>query len=137
MSHVQRVCALCLVGLVVGCGGSGSLSTANSGPLPPHEGTLVQFPDGRGLVEVVKKSGKAPITAEVSFYFYQNAYKPFENGPEAGFLVIDQKRRVSLQADGDALVTPTGPVLFANKDVDGVLSIELDGEPIQIPLGLR
>lgn len=137
MSTALRACGCCVLALLVGGGCSDAPSTANPGEPPPHGGRLVFFRDGTGLIEVVKKEGTDPMTAEVSFYFFKEAYTPYEPTPESGVLVIDGTRKVSLQADGDALVTPTGPVLFADQDVDGVLSVELDGETRQIPLGLR
>jgi hypothetical protein len=140
----QLPCRLCTLGylitlgLIFGCVGCGGrVSTANPGPPPPHGGRLILLPDGTGLIEVVKKKGTAPMTGEVSFYFFKDAYTPYEPAPESGILVIDDQRKVPLQADGDALVTSTGPVLFGDDDVDGVLSVELDGEPRQIPLGIR
>jgi hypothetical protein len=128
-----------MLGLVFGCiGCGGGVSTANPGPTPPHGGRLVRLPDGAGLIEVVKKKGTAPLTGEVSFYIYKDAYTPCDSAPETGLLVIDDQRKVSLQADGDALVTPTGPLLFGDEEeVDGVLCIELDGEARQIRLGIR
>src|SRR6516162_7529208 len=111
MSAGLRLCTLCFLGLVVGCGRG--ISTADPGPEPPHGGTLVVLPDGSGVVEVVKKKGDSPITSEVAFYFFKDAsYTPFDPAPESGVLVIDAKWKVSLEADGDALITPTGPVLF-------------------------
>jgi hypothetical protein len=126
------------LGLVVACGCSRSQLTADPGEPPPHGGKLIFIPDGTALIEVVKKQGAAPITAEVSFYFYkEGGYEPYEPAPQSGVLVIDEKHKVPLQTDGNALVTPTGPVLFEGNDVDGVLSVELNGELRQIPLGLR
>jgi hypothetical protein len=98
---------------------------------------LVSFPDGTGLVEIVRKSGPEPINSEVSFYFFTDAWTPYEPAPTAGVLVMGDGRKVSLHGDGEALVTPPGPVLFADGEVDGVLRVELDGETMQIPLGVR
>jgi len=137
MSPGLRVSRFWFMALVVGCGCNRSLSTADPGDPPPHGGRIVRFADGSGFIEVVKKEGPAPITAEVSFYFFKNAYTPYEPEPGSGVLMIDEKRRVPLRAEGDALVTPTGPVLFADQEVDGVLSIELGGKSRQVPLGMR
>jgi hypothetical protein len=123
---------------VVLCGGCGrTASTDDPGPAPPHGGRLVFFPDGSGLVEVVKKEGAEPTTAEVSFYFYRDGFNPFDPAPESGTLVIDEKENVPLESDGEGLRTPAGPILFGNREVDGVLKVELDGEAITIPLGIR
>ncbi len=124
-------------GFVAGCG-SGGVSTKNAGIEPPHDGLLVPLPDGKSWVEIVKKEGSAPITSEVAFYFYRNGnYDPFENPPESGVLEIDSKRKVNLQLEEDALVTPSGAVLFANRPVEGALLVELEGREMKIMLGLR
>ena len=139
MSSAFRFCGFCLLGLmvIVGCGGCGGISTADPGPPPPHGGTLVVLPDGTCLIEVVKKKGNEPITAEVTFYFYKDAYTPYDPAPTSGILILDDQRQVSLQIDGDALVTPSGPALFGDEEVNGVLSVEFDGEARQIPLRVR
>lgn len=136
MGPVTKLCFPSLLCLMLGCG-SESLSTADSGTPPPHEGELVPIVNSKGLIEVVKKTGKAPIESEVSFYFYQDQkYTPFDALPEKGTFEFNN-RKVELTANDDALVTPKGPVLFANRDVEGVLTVELDGEAKRIPIGLR
>ena len=137
MSPRLRICAFWFLGLMVCCGCGRKISTADPGEPPPHGGKLIFFPDGTALIEVVKKEGPPPITAEVSFYFFKDGYVPYEPAPQAGVLIISEKLKVPLQAQGEALVTPSGSALFEGNDVDGVLSVELDGETRQIPLGLR
>ena len=137
-----RIGLVCLFGLVAGCG-KGVPDTSKEATPPPHGGTLAFFQDskGRGVIEVVKKQGTTPISAEVSFFFYQadDNFTPYESIPEKGVLVLDAKRTITLQLDGDegALVTPSGPVLFGNRDVEGELKFEIDGEPKVILLGVR
>jgi hypothetical protein len=90
-------------------------------------------------VEVVKKaatSGKGPVTAEVSFYFLKDMSTPLSSPPTTGTLTVG-KKKVILKADGEALVTPDGPPLFPKGDVDGTLTVSLDGKETTIPLGLR
>jgi hypothetical protein len=139
MIKVARAAALLLFGILIGCGG-GAPSTSNPGPPPPHGGNLIALPGAKGYVEIVKKevpSGKAPLTAEVSFYFLKgDGTTPASPAPSVGTLRVGNKD-VALKAAGDGLVTPSGPPLFANGDVDGVLSVELDGKPMKIPLGVR
>jgi hypothetical protein len=138
MSPGLRVLSFCsLLGLLFSGGCSSKISTADPGPPPPHGGTIVFFPDRSGVVEVVKKDGKEPMISEVSFYFFADAWTPYEPAPESGVLVLSDERTISLKADGDALVTPPGPPLFADGDVDGVLRVTIDGETRQIPLGVR
>jgi hypothetical protein len=113
--------------------------TSNPGTPPPHSGNLIVLPGGKGYVEVVKKSGvsgKAPVTGEVAFYFLKDMSTPFSPAPSSGTLTVG-KKKVSLKSEGDALVTPEGPPLFAKGDVDGALSVELDGKETTIPLGIR
>jgi hypothetical protein len=122
---------------LVGCGGGPDLS--DPGPPPPHGGNLVRLPANAGYVEVVKKPGSSattPMTGEVSFYFLKDASTPISPAPSSGTLTVG-KKKVALKPEGDALVTPEGPALFPKGDVDGVLTVELDGKPVNIPMGVR
>jgi hypothetical protein len=119
-----------------GC--SKALSTDDPGDPPPHDGALIFLPGEGGIVEIVKKTGSEPMTAELYFYFYKDRnFNPFEPAPKTGVLVLADEQKIQLKADDDALVTPAGPALFADRPVDGVLSVELDGEKVNIPLGVR
>ena len=132
----HAVCIL-LAALLTGCG-QGSL-TSDPGTPPPHGGKLVKLPGGQGYVEVVKKavtSSKESTSGEAAFYFLKDMTDPYSPAPSSGTLTVG-KKKVTLKSEGDALVTPTGPPLFAKSDVDGILSVDLDGKPISIPLGVR
>jgi hypothetical protein len=140
MPRIMRLTGLFLLGLVTGCGG-GPPSTSDPGTPPPHQGNLVRILGGKGLVEIVQKkavSATEPMTGEVSFYFLKDdGQTPIAPAPAAGTLEVGQKK-VALKPQGDALVTPSGPPLFAKTDgVDGVLKVELDGQSLAIPLGVR
>ncbi len=138
MVRIARAGCLVFLGVLAGCGGSAP-STSDSGPPPPHKGNLIAIPGGMGYVEVVKKevSESSPVGAEVSFYFLKDDGKtPFSPSPGSGTLAIG-KKKVDLKAEGDGLVTPDGPPLFLKGGVDGILSVELDGKSINIPLGVR
>jgi hypothetical protein len=90
-------------------------------------------------VEVVKKQGssaKAPMAGEVSFYFLKDTSTPISPAPTAGTLTVG-KRVIALKSEGDSLVTPEGPPLFPKGDVDGTLSVELSGKPVNVPMGVR
>jgi hypothetical protein len=137
MIRISRTACFLLAAVLTGCG-QGSL-TSNPGTPPPHGGNLVKLPGGQGYVEVVKKaiaSSKEPASSEATFYFLKDMTDPYSPAPSSGTLTIG-KKKVTLKNEGDALVTPSGPPLFAKGDVDGVLSVELDGKPISIPLGVR
>jgi hypothetical protein len=140
MSRIARIGCLIVLGLTTGCGG-GPPSTSDPGTPPPHQGTIVRIPGGKGYVEVVQKkatSATAPMTGEVSFYFLkEDGTTPAAPAPTAGILEAGQKK-ITLKLEGDALVTPGGPPLFAKTGgVDGILSVELDGKTVTIPLGVR
>ena len=124
----------------IGCGG-GPPSTSNSGTPPPHQGNLVRVPGGKGYVEVVQKkagAATAPIAGEVTFYFLQeDGTTPVSPAPSTGTLAVG-KRTITLKPEGEGLATPNGQPLFAKTGgVNGVLSVELDGKPVTIPLGVR
>jgi hypothetical protein len=98
------------------------------------------MPGAKGYVEVVQKPATSPktsMTGEVSFYLLkEDGSTPVSPAPTTGTLAVG-KKTVTLQPEGDGLTTPNGPPLFANGGLDGVLSVELDGKPVNIPLGVR
>jgi hypothetical protein len=140
MFRIMRIAGFFLLGLAMGCAG-GAPSTSDPGTPPPHQGNLVRLLGGKGFVEIVQKKAASPtepITGEVSFYFLKgDGQTPIAPAPTAGTLEVGQKK-VALKPQGDALVTPSGPPLFAKTGgVDGTLKVELDGQPLAIPLGVR
>jgi len=128
-----------IIGMLIGCGG-GRPSTSNPGTSPPHQGSLIKIPGGQGFVEVVQKKAESPtstMAGEVSFYFLKDDMTPVSPAPTAGSLQVG-KQKIALKPEGDALVTPNGPPLFAKSvGVDGVLSVELAGTSVNLPLGVR
>ncbi len=143
MRFAKLTACLCLLSLIVGCGGG--LRELDPGDPAPHGGEMILLRDDRGVIEVVKKKvTEQPVTAEVSFYFYKDPkenggkpYGPWDSVPESGVLLIGKNQKVDLVVADDALVTPTGPALFAKREVDGELSIKIDGETMLIPLEVR
>ncbi len=98
------------------------------------------MPGGKGYLEVVQKkatSPSTPMTGEVSFYFLkEDGSTPFSPAPTSGSLTVG-KNKVALQSEGEGLATPSGAPLFPTGALDGILSVELDGKPVTIPLGVR
>jgi hypothetical protein len=143
MLVASRIACLCILPLTIGCGGG--LRELDPGDPPPHGGEMILLRDDKGAVEVVKKTvTEQPVTAEVSFYFYKDPkenggkpYGPWDSVPESGVLLVGKNQKVNLVVADDALVTPTGPALFAKKEIGGELSITIDGETILIPLEVR
>jgi len=136
MIRMGRVGTLIIMSLFTGCGGD-SL-TSNPGTPPPHGGSIINLPGGKGYVEVVKKdigSSKNSVTGEVTFYFLKDMSTSYSPAPGTGTLTVG-KKKVILNAEGEALVTPNGPPLFAKGDPDGTLSVELDGRTVNVPLGV-
>lgn len=121
-----------------GCGG-GLPDTSNAGTPPPHQGTLLRMPGGAGFIEIVQQKAASPkstMTGEVTFYFLREDGKPLTPAPTGGTLTVG-KKKVALKAEGDGLTTPSGPALYPKGGIDGELSVELDGKPRVIPLGVR
>jgi hypothetical protein len=115
-------------------------SSNDPGPPPPHGGSIINLPNGAGIVEVVTKpapKGTASVTSELALYFYKDAFTPYSPAPNTGTLTLGPAKKVTLNADGGGLVTPPGPPLFANGEVDGSVTVDLDGKAQTIPLGLR
>jgi hypothetical protein len=139
MTTLKHVSCPLIIGMLVGCGG-GPPSTSNPGTSPPHQGNLIRIPGGQGFVEVVQKKAESPtstMTGEVSFYFLKDDMTPVSPAPTTGSLEVG-KQKVALKPEGDSLVTPNGPPLFAKSaGVDGVLSVELAGKSVNLPLGVR
>lgn len=139
MNQTIRVGVSLILGAATGCGGASRLP--DGGPPPPHQGNLVRLPGSKQYVEVVQKkagSPTTPMTGEVSFYFLnEDGTTPISPAPTNGSLEVG-KKKIALKPEGDALVTPSGPPLLARSaGVDGVLSVELDGKTVNVPLGLR
>jgi len=106
---------------------------------PPHDGLIVELPDGGGFVEVVQKkptSSKGPLDKELSFYFLKDMTTPLAPSPSSGTLTIG-KKSVELRADGEALVTPPGPPLFYQGDLGGILKVDIAGTSKDVPLRVR
>jgi hypothetical protein len=130
------VCLLALA-LLHGCGGA-SL-TSNPGTPPPHGGRLIKLPGGQGYLEVVTDNPGAlnsKAADKIAFYFLKDMTTPFSPSPTAGTLVIG-KKKTALNSEGDALTLPNSSSVLGKRDIDGVLSVELDGKSINIPLGVR
>jgi hypothetical protein len=128
---------LLALALLYGCG-QASL-TSNPGTPPPHGGRLINLPGGQGYLEVVTDNHGAlnsKVTDKVAFYFLKDMTTPFSPPPTSGTLTIG-KKKVVLSADGDALSVPDSSSVFGKRDIDGVLSVELDGKSMNIPLGVR
>ena len=137
MSKRTIFLAICLTSLLAMSGCGPKIQTDDPGPPPPHGGRLIPFADKSGVLEVVRKEGSEPMTGEVSFYFYLEGFTPFDPAPEAGIFVLANDQTISLESNGEGLATPQGPILFPDREVDGTLTVELDGEKRVIPLGVR
>lgn len=143
MQITRRIAFACLTLQMIGCGGG--LRELDPGDPAPHGGEMILMRDDRGVIEVVKKNvTEQPVTAELSFYFYKDPkenggkpYGPWDSVPESGVLLIGKNQKIDLVVSDDALVTPTGPALFAKKEIGGELSIKIDGETMLIPLEVR
>ena len=138
MSTRFRVCFFLSLVLILGC--ESENPTSNPGTPPPHGGNLVNLAGGKGFVEIVHKpttDKKANVSEEVSFYFLKTMETPYSPAPTSGTFDVKKKKKVTLLAQGGALVTPPGPALCPGREVDGELTVELNGESIRIPLGVR
>ncbi len=139
MPRIARAGYPLVLGILIGCGG-GPPSTSNTGTPPPHDGKLVKLPGGKEYVEVVQKtpaSAGSPLTGELTFYFLkEDGTTPISPSPSTGTLEVGNKS-ITLKPDGDALATPNGPPLFPKGGLDGILSVDLDGKPVKVPLGVR
>jgi hypothetical protein len=122
-----RVVAPCVLALLIGCGSGGSPRLDESGPGTPHGGELIPMPGGKGFVEIVAKGKGA------SFYFLKDASTPFSPAPTAGVLNVGSKK-ITLKSEGEGLAVPDGTAAFVKGTADGILSVELDGKPVNIPL---
>ncbi|MDG3004865.1 hypothetical protein [Paludisphaera mucosa] len=138
MTRFIAGCLVCLgLAATPGCG-SGAPSTDDPGTPAPHKGSVIPLPGG-GFLEVVKTeaaSPRAPVEKEGAFYFLKDMETPMSPAPKAATLAVG-KKKIELQVDGEALVTPPGPPIFPKGGLDGVLAVEIDNQPRNIPLGIR
>jgi hypothetical protein len=117
-----------MLALLIGCGGPGGAPKLDeSGPAPPHGGEMIRMPGGKGFVEVVTKGGST------AFYFLKDAETPLSPAPKTAVLTVGSKK-VTLKSQGEALAVPDGPSPFPKGVVDGILSVELDGKSVNVPL---
>ena len=125
---------------MIGCGG-GPPSTSNPGTPPPHGGNLIKLPGGKEFVEVVQKtaaSATAPMTGEVTFYFLkEDGTTPISPAPSTGTLDGRQAERSPSSPKGMGSPPRTGRPCSPRPGLDGILSVELDGKPVKLPLGVR
>lgn len=80
LSRISRVGPCCVL-LVLSCalGGCGGSSPSLESAPPPHQGSMISLPDGKGSVEVVKKTVDASsktTSGEVAFHFLQSGNAP-------------------------------------------------------------
>ena len=133
---VSRVLAGLALACIPACGPS-KVDTSYAGKEPPHQGELVPLPGAKGYVEVVAKPGAGKTGPEYSFYFLKENYQEFSPAPSTGTLKVGKATATLKPGDGGALVTPPGQGVPAKAGLDGDLSVELDGKPVVIPLGVR
>ena len=138
MTMLSRALAFTALCMLAGCDG-GAPSTSNAGTPPPHNGTLVDLPAGGGFVEVVKKPlpKGTSVADEVTFYFLKSMTKPITPAPTAGTLTVGKGKVLTLVAKDGGLATPAGPSLLAGGEIEGTLSVEIDGKKLSIPMGVR
>jgi len=77
------------VGILIGSGGGSSIS--HPGTPPPHGGVLLEMPDGKGYIEVVKKpvgDKETSVVSEVTFYLLRDMSTPFSPAPTTGTLTV-------------------------------------------------
>ncbi len=139
MTRSMVPCCFLMIVLLAGCGNPG-LSTSDPGKPLPHGGTPVSLPGGKGFVEVVKKADvprEGNVVGEVQFFFLNEDFSPNEAKPTSGSLAVNKGTVITLLVKDGGLATPAGKPLFAGKDPDGLLTAEVDGKTLAVPLGLR
>ena len=139
-------CAWPLLAIVaIGCD-SGPVGPP-SGPSfsPPHGGNFVDLPEKKGSVEIVRNDvSKKNVGSESEFalyFFGPDHTTPLSPPPKSGTLSLNTPKgtkTVALQSKGDALVSPPAPAMLGGHELEGELSIDLDGgQAVKVPLSIR
>jgi len=131
MTRIGWIALGLAVGLA-GCAGDGSHKV----PPPAHGGTLVELPDRKGHVEVVKRDAPGQAKAsQVVLYFLNSSSTPMDPPPTAATLKLRGGKPIDFKsAEGGSM--EAGPIPNLG-DLEGELTATIDGKPITVPLGRR
>lgn len=130
-----------LVGLLLGCGG-GTPSTIPT-TAPPHGGSLLNLPDGKGYVEIVIKPIKQGDKSQSEFQIYflgpdrNSALSP---APSVARLTVSLpvgEKTIELQPKDGVFLSPPAESLLNGHDLSGNLNVDLGSGPIKIEISNR
>ena len=139
MRRIRAATAL-LAGLLLGCGGPPStrLTTA-----PPHGGSLVDLPDGKGLAEIVTRAAKKGDATQSEFTVYflaSDRTTTLSPTPTTASLTISTpqgEKTVELKPWNEALISLPAASVLDGHDLDGTLNVEIGGQTVNVPIGGR
>ena len=127
--------------LISGCGGP---SISRPGPTSPHNGTLVDLPEGRGFAEVLKQpaSGKAG-QLKVVVYFLGPDRGPMTPAPSAVTIKgsATGNKPVKLEPPGAGDPANAGgfasPPMADRGELDLELAATVGGQAVTVPVSVR
>jgi len=124
-----------IVSLGIGCG-----SSNNSGPPTPHNGALVELPDRKGFLEIVKQaaSGKAG-RSQIVIHFLDRDRNPMSGAPTAATFKgqASGNKPVALKPmEGGAGGLISEPIAD-RAEIEGEMTATIDGSPVTVPIMIR
>lgn len=133
--NLWRPLVLILFMAILGCESNPTL-----GPRAPHGGTILPIPDKKGSIELVKKEveGQAEQVRFVVYFSGPND-KPLATAPTATTFTPTGKgaKPVQFKPTGNSDASMASDPFPNSEEIDGNLSVTIDGEPITIPVKIR
>ena len=130
---LPRPLACLVAAALAGCGGSPPPLT----PPSPHGGMMLDLPDGRGVVEVVRQEAPdQPGRSRLLVYFLDAGLKPMTPSPASATLKPKQPRGVTIELKpaADGLESPP---FEAPGGIEGELTATVGGKPTAVTIGIR
>jgi hypothetical protein len=147
MRLLTRPSILLLSGLLLGCG-EGPPSNPGTPAGPPHGGTFLALPGGRGVVEILgervgKPTAKGANSRVLAFFYDAGGAKPLAPQPSDVSVTLEVgggQKSLALaprpDAEGGGFASPPGP-FGAEQGMSGELTANLAGQPIKVPFTAR
>ena len=132
--------ALFLLLLIAGCGGSATSRSA----APPHGGSLVDLPEGRGYVEILKQTapGKAGRSSIVVYFLDpdKNAMTPVPSAVTFKGQVTGNKPIAFKPIEGAGATKAGGLAsepIADRGEIEGDLTATTGSGPVTVPIMIR
>ena len=137
---LARLLAISIASILAGC----SQPQAPLSPRAPHGGMLFSLPDATGSVEVARQAvADKPGVTRLYLYCLDADMKPMTPSPTAAALKSRGRgaRSFDFKPSSDSDPSKAGalesPDLPDQGDIDGELSVTINGKPVTLSIGIR